>query len=175
MFSITTAHVKKGIESKGADVLQHKPLLLSFSKKKKINFQMVQQFDVGSYQCAGQTSELEQTCQWAGLYEPYRVCVLQSSFMLGQRAEEACKLQLKAHWLVRFVQWLEQKSCYWLFGYTQHCSSQGVESLMHLVTQETRVRSFTCCMRHSAVVVKISLCSQCFPSLPHSWLLYFPP
>lgn len=53
-FSVTTAYLKKGNESKGANVLQHKPLLLSFSKENlKISFQMVQQFDIESYQCAG--------------------------------------------------------------------------------------------------------------------------
>lgn len=53
-FPVTTACLKKGNESKGANVLQHKPLLLSFSKENlKSSFQMVQQFDIESYQCAG--------------------------------------------------------------------------------------------------------------------------
>lgn len=37
VFSVTIVHVKKGNKSEGANVLQHKPLLLPFSKKKKQN------------------------------------------------------------------------------------------------------------------------------------------
>lgn len=81
-----------------------------------------------------------------------------------------CDLQLEAHWLVSFAQWLEQESCYWLFGCTQHCSLQGAESLVPLFPCHSRGKSQIVHMLHERRCsswkgeVKISLCSWSFPS-----------